>query len=88
MSAPERTKTGNTEVFTRSPTRVYLQETPTGRYFASNGFWTSSEGPAYNFHTGSAALESAQKLRLKNVQIVVLQQFKGFNTFVVSDRGA
>ena len=66
----------NTQLLRRHFTKVVIQEMPTGRYWESNGVWTTDIDHATIFRTCTAALEQATHLKLQNVQLVMTREIK------------
>lgn len=65
------------QVLTQPATKVMIQETPTRRYLRNSGFWTPDIQKATVFDNESAAIETANKQELKNVQLVLSRDSNG-----------
>jgi hypothetical protein len=64
----------DTQSLRRHFTKVLIREIPTGRYWESNGFWTSDIGKATSFHDCTAAFEEVTHWRLPLVQLVLTRE--------------
>jgi hypothetical protein len=66
--------------------QVFLQEIATRRYFRAPSTWSMDQAHALQFRTGYEARECATRLKLTNVQIVIMEELRECRVFMLNNK--